>query len=571
MHVVTQPYRRPKNAAEDNFLVTLEQEFDLLSAVRNSGKSIDLTDFLTAHPSGRAKIWAVGISKPALRAWEKIEIGDLVLFYGDGAVYAYGSISSKVHWPQNDQVWPSGSDWDHVYSLSEFVTLPLGQELEYESLRNLTDKLDVRSVGCRDLSSFGVSREELIRFITTDGPRHGRNNVPTYGIPQGITADDVKSALAKLATGGIPSGFGERTDWVLDDEGVWYPPKAVIGVAASRVLGRILQASEFSGGDGSGQANRRLRDLGFTVLRRDGNGIQKDPIKAWVEGLQSTRRATTNGEIAPHQPTTILWLLSEFLKGKPRLQNWSKIREPLSSLIVEAGGGPTPEYPLAVLANESLIDVQGIELPLPSTSSHPRRTFDQQDPVFGLTINLYDELGSQPDRIVEVINSVGSMFASDNAFQSVLTKLALPTPSNTSSVDLVVPVGEIAPGRKARMAYSVQRSAEVAKWVKQTYNDTCQVCRVRLETPGNATSDAAHIKGLGSPHDGPDIIENILCLCPNHHRTFDAGAWTITDDLKVKDLISGEIGVDLYVHDSHKIQIDCVQHHRQFFASSSSS
>jgi len=241
----------------------------------------------------------------------------------------------------------------------------------------------------------------------------------------------------------------------------------------------------------------------------------------------------------------------------------------LSSLIVEAGGGPTPEYPLAVLANESLIDVQGIELPLPSTSSHPRRTFDQQNPVFGLTINLYDELGSQPDRIVEVINSVGSMFASNNAFQSVSTKLALPILNNAPSVDLVIPVGEIAPGRKARMAYSVQRSAEVAKWVKQTYNDTCQVCRVRLETPGSATSDAAHIKGLGSPHDGPDIIENILCLCPNHHRTFDAGAWTITDDLKVKDLISGVIGVDLYVHDSHKIQIDCVQHHRTFFSSSS--
>ena len=68
MHVVTQPYRRPKIAAEDNFLVTLEQEFDLLTAVTNSGKNIDLTDFLTAHPSGRAKIWAVGISKPALRA-----------------------------------------------------------------------------------------------------------------------------------------------------------------------------------------------------------------------------------------------------------------------------------------------------------------------------------------------------------------------------------------------------------------------------------------------------------------------------------------------------------------------
>jgi predicted restriction endonuclease len=86
-----------------------------------------------------------------------------------------------------------------------------------------------------------------------------------------------------------------------------------------------------------------------------------------------------------------------------------------------------------------------------------------------------------------------------------------------------------------------------------------------LETPGSATSDAAHIKGLGSPHDGPDIIENVLCLCPNHHRTFDVGAWTITNDLKVKDLISGLVEVDLYVHDSHEIQIECIQYHRNYF------
>ena len=567
MNVVTQPYKRPRNSAEDNFLVTLEREFDLLSAATSSGKNIDLTDFLIAHPSGRAKIWAVGISKPALRAWGKIEIGDLVLFYGDGAVYAYGTISAKVLWPQNDQVWPSGSDWDHIYSLSEFVLLPEGQMLAYQSLRNLTDKLDVYSVGCRDLSSFGVSRDELIRFVASEGPRYGQKVVPTFGIPQGITTDDVKTALAKLATDGVPAGFGERTDWVLDDEGVWYPPGAVIGVAATRVLGRMLDASEFSGGEGLDQANRVLRDLGFIVLRRNGIGIQKDPINTWVEGLQSTRRATNRGEKAPHQPTTILWLLSEFLKAKPRLQKWSAIHEPLSLLIVEAGGGPTPEYPLAVLANESLIDVQGIELPLPSTSSQPRQAFDQQDPLFGLTLTLHDELSSQPDRVIDIIDSVGSMFSSVSAFQSVLTKLALPTLADDSVTDLTRPAGENAPGRKARTAYSVQRSADVAKWVKQTYNDTCQVCRVRLQTPGSATSDAAHIKGLGSPHDGPDIIENILCLCPNHHRTFDAGTWTLTDDLKVSDLVSGTESVELFVLDSHVIRMDCVRYHRNFHAS----
>lgn len=37
-------------------------------------------------------------------------------------------------------------------------------------------------------------------------------------------------------------------------------------------------------------------------------------------------------------------------------------------------------------------------------------------------------------------------------------------------------------------------------------------------------AEAAHIRALGSPHNGPDVIENVLCLCPNHHVLFDNGA-----------------------------------------------
>lgn len=563
MHVITQPYKRPRNAAEDNYLVTLAEEFDLVSAVKKSGKNIDLSEFLSAHPSGKARIWAVGISRPALRAWEKISIGDLILFYGGGAVYAYGTVAARVHWPQNNSIWPSGSDWDHIYSLSEFVYLPEGQRLAYQALRNLTDKLDVYSVGCRDIDSFGATKDELIRYVTHDGPRYGET-ITRPGIPEGITQEDIRTALTQLRQTGIPTGFGERTEWVLDDDGTWFPPKAVVGVAATRVLGRALKASEFSGGEGSGQANRVLRDLGFTVLRRNGTGIQQDPIKEWISGLQATRRATVNGTTAPHQPTTILWLLSEFLKGHPRLQHWTAIQAHLSPLIEEAGGGPTPEYPLAVLANEHLIEVKGLPLPLPSTSSAPRQVFKQHNPQFGLPETLYNELGSQPDRITEILNTLKNQLPNQTIYNQLTQKLQLPTQleaDNTQSP--TAPQGENTPGRKARTSYSIQRSAEVAKWVKQTYNNTCQVCGTRLQTPTGATSDAAHIQALGSPHDGPDIIENILCLCPNHHRTFDAGSWTLTDDLKVIDLTNERDSQPILIDPEHLISRECVRHHRE--------
>jgi predicted restriction endonuclease len=379
------------------------------------------------------------------------------------------------------------------------------------------------------------------------------------GIPSGITSDDVTSALEDLSENGVPDGFGERTDWVVDYGGIWYPPKAVIGIAARRVLGRALKASEFSGGEGPGQANKALRNLGFIVLRRKSVGIKNDPIEAWLDGLHQSRRAKRNGAESPHQPTTVLWLIAQFLKGEPRLQTWTHISKSLGDLINEAGGGATPEYPLAVLANQMLIDVKGIELPIPSTSSNPRRAFSEINPQFGLTEELYEEIGAQPDRIGEIVRSISAMFSSPASSKIVLKKLKLDFGDDDN---LPPPSGQNIPSRAPRTASSIQRSEKVAKWIKRTYDDTCQRCGTRLLIPGNATSDAAHIRGLGSPHDGPDVVENVICLCPNHHRTFDLGAWSITDDLKVKDLISGEELGDLIVNNSHVIHVSHIRYHR---------
>jgi predicted restriction endonuclease len=40
---------------------------------------------------------------------------------------------------------------------------------------------------------------------------------------------------------------------------------------------------------------------------------------------------------------------------------------------------------------------------------------------------------------------------------------------------------------------------------------------------GKRYAEAHHIKPLGQPHCGPDILENIVCVCPNHHAELDYG------------------------------------------------
>ena len=66
-------------------------------------------------------------------------------------------------------------------------------------------------------------------------------------------------------------------------------------------------------------------------------------------------------------------------------------------------------------------------------------------------------------------------------------------------------------------------------------------------------SEAHHIRPLGSPHNGPDIAENILVLCPNHHVMCDYGSI----HLYLKNL---------HVHSRHCIGAPFIEYHNTVIA-----
>jgi putative restriction endonuclease len=113
--------------------------------------------------------------------------------------------------------------------------------------------------------------------------------------------------------------------------------------------------------------------------------------------------------------------------------------------------------------------------------------------------------------------------------------------------------------RKQYIINRIIRETKTAQYIKDLYENKCQVCGIQIKTPVGFYSEAAHIKGLGKPHNGPDTKENILCLCPNHHTMFDLGIITIDDDFKV-------IGLEDYVlkvSPKHKIDKEFLKYHRE--------
>lgn len=114
--------------------------------------------------------------------------------------------------------------------------------------------------------------------------------------------------------------------------------------------------------------------------------------------------------------------------------------------------------------------------------------------------------------------------------------------------------------RQESTTLRIIRDTIQAKKVKEMYDYRCQVCNIRLESAAGPYAEAAHIRPLGSPHNGPDTLDNLLCLCPNHHVLFDYGSIAIDDDFT----LLGTIG-QLTVIKEHKINTEHLRYHRSHY------
>ncbi|MFE8968274.1 HNH endonuclease [Streptomyces albogriseolus] len=148
----------------------------------------------------------------------------------------------------------------------------------------------------------------------------------------------------------------------------------------------------------------------------------------------------------------------------------------------------------------------------------------------------------------------------DDAMRHVSTSegQASPVLSNTPEGQTY---GEYAHGTRSPSGINAVRK------LKHWYQDSCQICATTLvlPSPRHRYSEAAHIRA--KEDGGPDLTENLLCLCPNCHVRFDGGALVLTDDLTVVDTVKDRLGAKLKRHQWHYINPDHVRHHRHHWIS----
>ncbi|MER7710343.1 HNH endonuclease [Streptomyces werraensis] len=290
-------------------------------------------------------------------------------------------------------------------------------------------------------------------------------------------------------------------------------------------------------------------------------------------GSLGTRRHSEDTASDRHRSLALLWAVSRIAAGEPRLAPWSSFRADVDPLLTEFGVPglkAVPASPFWDLQDSGLWEVHGIES---DADSVPRaEVLDEVRPVAGLT-QASAELLQNPLTRLEAVVNLCSTYLDDVDQRALLSRVGL---AGYATADGVLDEDEGGHGqeitdeeratgptaRRDSTSSRLVRNTLIVKQVKDMHGHACQVCGTRLQYMRRPYSQAAHIRGLGSPHDGPDELPNLLCLCPNHHVLFDGLEIYVDVDGMVRQTHGGDILGHLRRHVDHRIDEAYLQYHR---------
>ncbi|MFF9758674.1 HNH endonuclease [Streptomyces caelestis] len=339
-------------------------------------------------------------------------------------------------------------------------------------------------------------------------------------------------------------GFKRARSYEMVLDGLRYDSKAIAGVAHGHATGEFLRAGDFSGG--AATVARCLRELGFAVE----TGETSLDHSALLEHLRKLKVSRGPGHPDPsrHQPLSLLWAISREAEERPRMTPWTQFRDEVGPLLVEFGlpnAKATPEYPFWHLRGSGLWEVQGI--PPESAEQMPKVSIlDAHHPQAGFKEEAAGLLRDPVIRL-DAIATICETYLQDVDHQTLFERTGLA--GYTTAGSLVNPAedesrgaamdehgraGGPAPRRHTTRSVIVRDEA-LARKVKELEGDRCQICDTALRHLDRPYSQAAHIRGLGRPHHGPDELQNLLCLCANCHVLFDGLEIYIDSDGLVRD------------------------------------
>jgi putative restriction endonuclease len=257
-----------------------------------------------------------------------------------------------------------------------------------------------------------------------------------------------------------------------------------------------------------------------------------DALNVWSRG----------GERAVNKPLLLLYALGRWSQGDHGEIPFQDVNEKLTALLKEFGPPRQvlhPEYPFWRMQNDGVWTVHS---PVPLTSRQ-----SNTDP-------LKSELLTHNVRAGFSADVKAAFIADPTMVTEVATRLLEQHFPESLHSDIL---GEVGLSLDMKATQVRKRNPQFRQRVLVAYEFRCAVCGFDLKIGTTPIAlDAAHIRWHQA--DGPDTENNGLALCVLHHKTFDLGAFTVTQDgvLHVSELVNGVVAFDhaLLRHHGSKIR-----------------
>jgi hypothetical protein len=95
------------------------------------------------------------------------------------------------------------------------------------------------------------------------------------------------------------------------------------------------------------------------------------------------------------------------------------------------------------------------------------------------------------------------------------------------------------PAVRREIIKRIKRNRKLVRELKRLYDGKCQVCEFTFEkSKGGHYCEAAHLRPISLREADLDIRDNLVVLCPNHHKMLDYGAMSIGFDPVKKKLFA---------------------------------
>ncbi|MFJ9430115.1 HNH endonuclease [Streptomyces sp. NPDC101490] len=290
----------------------------------------------------------------------------------------------------------------------------------------------------------------------------------------------------------------------------------------------------------------------------------EEMLDGLLDGLRNLRVHTKDGVPSRHKPLALAWAISRISSGRPRLAPWREFREEVGGLLAEFGAttsAVTPQYPFWHLRTSGIWDMRG--LPAGQRTAPGVALLERLGPEAGLSAEAARLLSGASARL-RAIAVLRDHHLTGIDQHALMTRLGLADHTTASgTTDPADGDEDAGPAARRESTHSrVIRDSALALRVKSLHENRCQACGLRLRTPRGDHSEAAHIRGLGRPHHGPDVLSNLLVLCPNHHTQFDLlGLYVDTDDTVRLTVDDSRVGT-LRRHPDHRIDPRHLARHR---------